>query len=249
MANKKNKLIHAHSLIAHKNPKPEDLAYGEIAVNNNEEGEFIAIKSTSTDKSIARISADRVIMDWVDKKQVFPISGSVITTGETGPELEIELNQVVSNLSPKSGEVMKGGNENPGKFRIDLSPLAALTKDAEFANLSATTLYISGDATVIENISYGSSSQISDKNLKDNIKDIDNESVEKVKGVVLKTFNYKSDASKRKMYGAIAQDVENAGLNELVYTDDKGVKSLDYTGLLLLKIAELENRIKELEKK
>jgi hypothetical protein len=58
------------------------------------------------------------------------------------------------------------------------------------------------------------------------------------------------------MYGVIAQEVENAGLNELVHTDEEGYKAVDYTSLFMLKIAYLESycsmlnlRVAELENK
>jgi hypothetical protein len=47
----------------------------------------------------------------------------------------------------------------------------------------------------------------------------------------------------------IAQDVEQLGLEELVYTNDEGFKSVDYTSLMLLKIAYLENENKRLNHK
>jgi hypothetical protein len=51
------------------------------------------------------------------------------------------------------------------------------------------------------------------------------------------------------LYGVIAQDVERLGLNELVHYDNDGVRSVDYTGLLLLKIAALEKEISILKNK
>ena len=51
------------------------------------------------------------------------------------------------------------------------------------------------------------------------------------------------------MYGVIAQDVEAAGLNELVHTDEQGIKAVDYTSLLILRIANLESMIAQMHKK
>jgi hypothetical protein len=61
----------------------------------------------------------------------------------------------------------------------------------------------------------------------------------------------------------IAQEVQDAGLNELVYTNDDGTLAVDYTSLMILKIAKLtrendtllgffvhlQNKIAELEQK
>lgn len=88
----------------------------------------------------------------------------------------------------------------------------------------------------------------SDVRLKDNIAPIDD--IDKVAGVPLVTFNYKTDEIKR--YGVIAQDLEAAGLANLVTTpvDEEGnetYKTVDYISFLTLKIAQLEKRIAELE--
>lgn len=104
----------------------------------------------------------------------------------------------------------------------------------------------------------------SDRNLKENIDFVKREEFNKVKNIFAKSYNFKSDESKTKTYGVIAQEVQEAGLPELVkITDDKGTLGVDYTSLFVLKIAyledfcamlngrivELENRIKELENK
>ena len=54
---------------------------------------------------------------------------------------------------------------------------------------------------------------------------------------------------KIKHYGVIAQQLEECGLNELVYHDSEGVKSVDYIELLVLKIQQLEKEIEELKKR
>ena len=90
--------------------------------------------------------------------------------------------------------------------------------------------------------------QSSDRVLKENIKTLGAEDIEKAKQVQFVSFNFKNDANRRKTYGVIAQDVENAGLSELVHYDGKGLRTVDYTGLLLLKIAKLEKEIDDLKK-
>ena len=103
----------------------------------------------------------------------------------------------------------------------------------------------------------------SDMNLKENIKTVSRNDFNKAKLVQPKSFNFKDDESKRKTYGVIAQDVENVGLDELVYVKEDGFKAVDYTSLMMLKIAyledfcatlngkiyELNEKIKELENK
>mgnify|MGYP000861306824 CR=1 FL=1 len=85
----------------------------------------------------------------------------------------------------------------------------------------------------------------SDERLKKDIETISDNDIDKVKNVNLKSYVFKSDNSKH--YGVIAQDVEKAGLSELVTNSSDGMKSVDYISLLILKISELENEIKNLK--
>jgi len=80
----------------------------------------------------------------------------------------------------------------------------------------------------------------SDKRKKENIKPINtiNKQIEFVE------YNMINNPEKR--YGVIAQQVEEIA-PELVRTNKDGIKSVAYIDLLILKIAELEERIKKLE--
>jgi hypothetical protein len=99
-----------------------------------------------------------------------------------------------------------------------------------------------GSNTIVANSFYNSS----DMNLKENIASIGESDYEKVNNIDFKSFNFKSDELKTKTYGVIAQDVQNAGLNEIVKTNDEGNLSVDYISLLILKIGSLENEVKKL---
>ena len=83
----------------------------------------------------------------------------------------------------------------------------------------------------------------SDRSLKEKIKKINLSNIDKIN---LIEFNWKSD--NKKDYGVIAQDLE-VYYPELVNTDDTGIKSVNYESLYAIKIARLEERIKELEDK
>lgn len=85
----------------------------------------------------------------------------------------------------------------------------------------------------------GSVNQSSDICLKENIKPIDAKD-----NLQLVEFTWKD--TKEKGYGAIAQEVEKY-YPELVVGED-GQKSVNYIGLHTIKIAQLENEIKELKK-
>lgn len=87
----------------------------------------------------------------------------------------------------------------------------------------------------------------SDISLKENITPITKESTDAVDCLTFKQFNFKDDKDKTTKYGVVAQEVEAAGLSNLVSANDEGVKSVDYISLLILKIEALEKRITELE--
>jgi hypothetical protein len=83
----------------------------------------------------------------------------------------------------------------------------------------------------------------SDSRLKTGIKEIEIE--EKLPTV--KEFIWKDSSTKS--YGFIAQEIEKSGHPELIDTDDSGMKRVNYDATLSLKIAELENKNSELEKR
>lgn len=81
----------------------------------------------------------------------------------------------------------------------------------------------------------------SDLKLKTNIEDIEN--IDWVDDIKFKSFNFNSDLS-RTRFGVIAQDLEKINKN-LIY--EGGYKTVSYIDLLVLKIARLEQKIKELQ--
>ena len=98
--------------------------------------------------------------------------------------------------------------------------------------------------------------QTSDERMKKFISPIDNDDFNKSANVFLRSFSMNDDETNRKMYGVIAQEVESAGLEEIVHTDENGYKTVDYTSLLILKLGYLDRmcsylngRIAELEEK
>lgn len=82
----------------------------------------------------------------------------------------------------------------------------------------------------------------SDRRLKTDIKPLNYKGIENIK---FKQFRFKNDFNTR--FGVIAQEVEKQ-FPDLVYEDEKGIKSVAYIDLLVAKIAALEDRVKELEK-
>lgn len=82
----------------------------------------------------------------------------------------------------------------------------------------------------------------SDIRLKENIRGIDQSDL--TKQVDLVQFNFKDSDTKK--YGVIAQQLEQVGLQNLVYEND-GKKAVDYISLLVLEIQRLRNEIGELK--
>lgn len=111
----------------------------------------------------------------------------------------------------------------------------------DLKNYNGTCVEIPHNVCVTGTITSSGAIYSSDRNLKENIMNVSREEINKANNVLAKSFNFKSDESKRKVYGVIAQEVQEAGLDELVHTDDNGNLGVDYTSLLLLKIAYLED--------
>lgn len=104
-----------------------------------------------------------------------------------------------------------------------------------------------GAANFLSTVTASAFYQSSDRNSKDNITAITDEDIEKVKNVELVSYNFENDTTKR--YGVVAQEVEEAGLTNLVHTDTKDKKTVDYISLLILKIEQLQKEVNELKSK
>ena len=91
-------------------------------------------------------------------------------------------------------------------------------------------------------ITAGAFYEMSDKRLKENIKLISKGDINLYK------FNFKSDKDKNKHYGVIAQEVEEI-YPELVSTDDKDIKNVNYIDLLVLENAKLREENEAIKKR
>lgn len=89
----------------------------------------------------------------------------------------------------------------------------------------------------------------SDRRLKENIKKVGFEKMLAARNVTIQQFNYKNSDDNRLTYGIIAQEVQERNLPEIVYINEDGHMSVDYTSLMILKIAYLENEVKRLTDK
>ena len=135
--------------------------------------------------------------------------------------------------------------KNDGTIGSDLDMSISGKSKITLSTVSDTLIMSGGTITTNCTMTTGAYFTTSDERLKSNIIGVTEDEIEKAKKVDLKSFNLKRDGKKH--FGVVAQEVETAGLAELVNTDSEGMKSVDYTSLLILKIAELEKEIKDLK--
>ena len=81
----------------------------------------------------------------------------------------------------------------------------------------------------------------SDRNVKENIILVKSDVADKTRGIPFYSFNYKDDINKHKVYGVIAQEVEDSNLGELIYDKGDGTLAVDYTSLFCLKLSSHDN--------
>ena len=115
MAKDRRKLIHIHSSLPDKQPTPNTLEPGELAVNNAAGEEFISLKNS--DNKVVRISTDKTMIDWMEKKTPIIYRGEVTNVDLTHNKSDIVLkyNQVVAGNTAKHDSVNGAKDEN-GNF-------------------------------------------------------------------------------------------------------------------------------------
>ncbi|MBQ9214089.1 MAG: tail fiber domain-containing protein, partial [Bacteroidales bacterium] len=168
-----------------------------------------------------------------------------------GPNCTIEQNKysavignnLISGSLANAQFVCGRFNKEVGSNNTTTFPLFIVgngTRPTETARSNAFEVYTTGNATLA-----GTLTQSSDSRLKNNVTNIGSalENVVKLRGV---TFNWdltkQPSADKKLQYGFIAQEVEKV-FPELVTTDSKGFKTLNYIGV----IPVLTEAVKELK--
>jgi hypothetical protein len=152
MAKDRKKLLHIHSSIPDKQPTPQSLEVGEIAVNNAENQEFISLKNSNN--KVVRFSSDEQLITWTEKKEVIPYSGTVdnVHLDTNRSNIEIKLNQVVAHNTVKNDVVngaldidnnpvnpsSDGGLTNGAGFAIDMSRYAMIGANPSFSGITNT---------------------------------------------------------------------------------------------------------------
>ena len=147
MAKNRKKLIHVHSSVYDKQPTQDSLEYGELAVNNSERMSFISTKNSSDE--VVRFSEDRTLVDWMERKTVFPYTAVIdnVDLEKNKSNIEFKMNQLVAKNTPKSNDVNHAKDidgqdiEADGGFAIDMSRYAMIGANPSFKTISATTIY------------------------------------------------------------------------------------------------------------
>jgi hypothetical protein len=140
---------------------------------------------------------------------------------------------------------------NTDVFKTSRNTNGGGTSAEHFGNAGQIRFMGDGDAENTNN-SYGA---LSDRTLKENEIDA-NSQWNDIKALQIKNYNL-IEYPDRPQIGVIAQDLEDAGMNGLVKTDDEGLKSVKYSVLYMkavkalqeamLKIEDLEARVNTLE--
>ena len=156
MAKNRKKLIHVHSSVYDKQPTQESLEYGELAVNNSKEMSFISTKNSSDE--VVRFSEDRTLVDWMERKTVFPYTAVIdnVDLDTNKSNIEFKMNQLVAKKTPKSDDVNhakdidKQDIDGGVGFAIDMSRYAMIGAKPSFKTISTTDgADIKGDSVVI----------------------------------------------------------------------------------------------------
>ena len=144
---------------------------------------------------------------------------------------------------PEPGEYLSTGSLRSSFFTNSNTVVDLPTESSTLVRVPIKTTY-NHDRTIRTTKSVYASSfyENSDIRLKENVRGIDQSDL--TKQVDLVQFNFKDNGTKK--YGVIAQQLEQVGLQNLVY-ENNGNKAVDYISLLVLEIQRLRNEIGELK--
>lgn len=214
-------------------------------------------KNTNVSKALTVSSGLTVSNNGAKISGDTSISGGTLTTTTTGTT-QIKANSnayIAGSGTTYVGEYLDDDYEYSKYVEVCATSGVSIDARKGFIKASGNTISMTGTTTISGNVSVSGTITAtqaiysSDRNLKENIKPISRDDINKVGKVLTRSFNFKDDDTKRKTYGVIAQDVLDAGIGEIVHTGEDGMLGVDYTSLLILKIAYLEAKLSDLEEK
>ena len=172
------------------------------------------------------------------------------TAGTYNPTSDATINIVIPSLDNLKALTWTNGTANTGTYNGSANTTLNVPSSMQHLSEYNSGVYtIAGAINLSGNLTASSVYSTSDVNLKENIAIASVDKKFLANHIEVKEFNFKNDPNKTKVYGVIAQEVEAAGLNEVVITKEDGYKAVDYTSLMMLKIAYLEKENKHLKDK
>ena len=222
--------------------------YDDISLMTSEDGHSgpsIRIQNSTTGGSYLEITSTGIRKKQGgstigSSQQFYATDGSVQTISTSGNYLPLTGGTLTGNLKINGENKLSLGSGTQNEIALSTNSGGEfLMKFTSSSNQGAT---LNGKMTAT------SFYESFDERLKNNISAISENDIQKVEKVDFKEYSFNSDPNNTKKYGVIAQDIEKVGLDNLVSENSEGMKSVDYISLLILKIQQLENRIKELEK-
>ncbi len=237
---------------------PSDVAHLNRGTLTFGSGSFAANSYDATSNKTVNVPTD---IDHIAKRDLtvnFGIAtGQTNTTYNGGTSRTITIPTAVSHLS-RGTLTFDSGSFTPNTYDATVDQTVNIpTSFKHMSEFSNNCYTFANDICMANNtIAAKGFYASSDRNLKENIQVVPKGDYSKADQVAFKSFNFKDDDTKTKTYGVIAQDVQAAGLNEIVHTSESGSLNVDYISLLILKMASLENtvgqlklRVSELEEK
>lgn len=248
----------------------QELEADNLAMDIYSSGNTLYSRLYNTDTSTAVIDHDSgVTLKTINGKSIIGSGDITISSGTGG----ITQTQADARYLKKAGDTCTGNLAINGKVAIGTTSFdqalrvngaivvgdngpdgtpCSLFMSAGFQHNDPSPNFSMSQAGVLTckgSITASSFYESSDASLKENITSITEQAVNAVDCLQFKQFNFKNDEDKITKYGVVAQEVEAAGLDNLVKENENGEKSVDYISLLILKIEALEKRIAELEAK
>ena len=168
----------------------------------------------------------------------FGVKSNAVTFEQCGTNGTFTVKEKTTNISGTTTNI-SGATNITGATNIK----GATTISGSSLSVTGAT-NLNGNVCVTGTVTASQAIYSSDRNLKENIEDVPYDLAKLANDVKVKSFNFIGEQDR--IYGVIAQEVQEAGLGEIVYTKDDGHLAVDYTSLSMLKIAYLENLCGEL---
>lgn len=219
-------------------PVATDTTLGGVMVDGEQ-----GIKITSTGMLSADVDYITTNIDWTDVDiNSFNWSDFDITNIES--QLNSWLYGAVTPVATSGNVVATIDCGDAGTITLYSGPVGESSGSGDcYWYLDGTNLY-AGTSTTASYAAYATAFyESSDVHLKRAIDDINNTDLKKVETVRLRQFIMGDDFK----YGVIAQELEKAGLDNLVKINKDGYRSVDYIAFLILRIEALERKVKRYE--